>query len=92
MKVLDILIVSMGYSANGRDVIGDVKFMIEEPLGGTRSLTVQCRCPVSMRIRPDALLIGEAVRQLRRMPEIRSGQAPLQFARGLKPLHEARAA
>lgn len=92
MKVFDILIVSMGFSPDGKDVVGDVRFMVEEPAGGTRSMTVQCRCPSSQRIRADALLIGEAVRQLRRMPEVRSGQAPLSFSRGLKPLQEVRAA
>ncbi|MCH2076755.1 MAG: hypothetical protein MK180_07690 [Rhodobacteraceae bacterium] len=92
MKVFDILIVSMGFSPDGKDVVGDVRFMVEDPTGGTRSMTIQCRCTASQRIRPDALLIGEGVRQLRRIPEVRSGQAPLSFARGLKPLQEARAA
>jgi len=92
MTVLDILIVSLGFGSDGREVVGDVQFMIDHPGGGTRTLTMRCQCQTSRRVRPDALLIGNAIHQLRRMPEIRSGQARLHFAKGLKPLLTADAA
>ncbi|MEM9349618.1 MAG: hypothetical protein AAGA47_05110 [Pseudomonadota bacterium] len=92
MIVLDILIVSLGYNSDGTNVLGDVRFEISEKAGETRSLTVSCRCPLSNRIPADALLVGDAIRQLRRMPEIRSGERRLEFAPGLKPLDTAKAA
>ncbi|MEM6277343.1 MAG: hypothetical protein AAF714_10365 [Pseudomonadota bacterium] len=92
MTVLDILVVTMGFSNDGREVLGDVRFSLRDLKGTERNLTIRCQCPVSKRIRPDALLIGDAIRQLRRMPEIRSGEARLRFAKGLKPLGRAEAA
>ncbi|MEM1375536.1 MAG: hypothetical protein AAGF78_14270 [Pseudomonadota bacterium] len=92
MTVLDILVVTMGFSDDGREVLGDVRFSLRDTADAVRSLTMRCQCPVSKRIRPDALLIGDAIRQLRRMPEIRSGQTRLRFAKGLKPLDRAEAA
>ncbi|MEM1375579.1 MAG: hypothetical protein AAGF78_14490 [Pseudomonadota bacterium] len=92
MTVLDILVVTMGFSDSGRNVLGDVRFSLRDGSGTARSLTMRCQCPVSKRIRPDALLIGDAIRQLRRMPEIRSGETRLSFAKGLKPLDRAQAA
>ncbi|MEM9854617.1 MAG: hypothetical protein AAF841_09215 [Pseudomonadota bacterium] len=92
MTVLDILILSMGFSEDGKQVLGDVKFMIDNPGNVPRGLTLKCKCEASQRIRPDALLIGDAIRQLRRMPEIRSGEQRLKFAKGLKPLRADKAA
>lgn len=92
MTVLDILIVSLGFSADSKDVIGDVRFEISETSGETRMMTMACRCPASQRIQPDALLIGDAIRQLRRLQKIRSGEQSLRFAPGLKPVMTAKAA
>ena len=92
MTVFDIVVMSCAFSESGSEVMGDVQFSITDATSKERSITMQCRCPVSKRIRPDALLIGDAIRQLRRMPEIRSGQTALKFAKGLKPLAEAKAA
>ncbi|MEM6727271.1 MAG: hypothetical protein AAF618_02110 [Pseudomonadota bacterium] len=86
MTIIDILILNMGYGDNGQRVLGQVKFLLERGTGKPESLTMSCSVPISARIRPDALLIGDAVRQLRRTPEIRSGAARLKFARGLRPL------
>ena len=92
MHVLDIIILSQQISADGKSVIGKVQFAIDCVERGTRLLSVDCATALSARIRPDALLIGDAIRQLRRMPEIRSGSDRLSFAKGLKPLEQARAA
>ncbi|MEM8592973.1 MAG: hypothetical protein AAGF13_10645 [Pseudomonadota bacterium] len=86
MKIVDIVVKSLGYSGDGSEVVGDVQFAVANREGGTRTATIACRCKVSQRVRHDALLIGEAIHLLRRRPEIRSGEDRLEFARGLKPL------
>ncbi|MEL6914934.1 MAG: hypothetical protein AAFP13_10565 [Pseudomonadota bacterium] len=85
MTVLDIVVLSVAFTAMGDSVFGKVQVVLSEG-SETRTVTLDCRTPASRRIRPDALLVGEAIRQLRRMPEIRSGQARLRFSRGLRPI------
>ncbi|MEO0485507.1 MAG: hypothetical protein AAF092_06310 [Pseudomonadota bacterium] len=92
MTVLDILIVSLGFSNDGTEVRGDVMFKLTDAEGEDKSLTMTCTCRASKRIRPDALLIGDAIRQLRRLPEVRSGEVRLKFAKGLKPIQQWKAA
>ncbi|MEM1301944.1 MAG: hypothetical protein AAGH17_05115 [Pseudomonadota bacterium] len=96
MHILDIIILAQRISDDGRSVIGKVQFAIETAVKGnghsTQLLCVDCQTAISARIRPDALLIGDAIRQLRRMPEVRSGAERLSFAKGLNPLQTARAA
>ena len=91
MIVLDNVIVSMGFSPDDSEVSGQVKVSLKDA-GRLRSLTLECRCATSQRVRPDALLIGEAIQQLRRSPRVRSGEVRLEFAKGLKPIETARAA
>jgi len=92
MHVLDIIIQSQRISDDGRSIVGQVQFAIASEGQGARRLSVDCHTALSARIRPDALLVGDAIRQLRRMPEIRSGAERLSFAKGLKPLQRAQAA
>ncbi|MEO1704862.1 MAG: hypothetical protein AAFR50_05920 [Pseudomonadota bacterium] len=87
MTIIDIVVISLAFSAQGDDVIGDVRFTIEQD-AGTRTLTIPSRASTSRRIRPDALLIGEAIRELRRLPEVRSGEVRLRFAKGLTPFQD----
>ncbi len=92
MTVLDILIKSLGLTPDGKAVVGEVQFLVKDCSGNTSRFTVSCRCQTSRRIPPDALLIGDAIRQLRRAPEVRCGDVRLEFAKSLKPLASARAA
>ncbi|MEO0356908.1 MAG: hypothetical protein AAF386_01195 [Pseudomonadota bacterium] len=87
MHILDISIMSMRRSLDGKRVLGDVIFRI----GGQanrpdRDLRVSCDTVFSSRIRPDAILVGDAIRQVRRLPHIRCGENRLTFASGLRPL------
>ncbi|MEM1237426.1 MAG: hypothetical protein AAGI10_10680 [Pseudomonadota bacterium] len=88
MTVLDILILNLGFSKDTSEVVGNVQISLGSRTTEYRTLKLKCRCPNSARIRPDALLIGDAVRQLRHLPEIRSGAEYLRFADGLKPLNQ----
>lgn len=92
MTVFEIVVLNLGFSKDGDCANGDVRIDVADDDGDMRSLTFSCACPKSDRVRHDALLIGEAIRQLRRMPEIRSGQVRLKFAKSLKPLDTAKAA
>jgi len=92
MHVLDIVVTSLQFSPDGTKVIGGVQFTVTDDATGSKTINVGCETPVSARIQPDALLIGDAIRQLRRTPEIRSGSAYLTFAKGLKPLNKSEAA
>ncbi|MGB1235709.1 MAG: hypothetical protein ACPG5U_08250 [Planktomarina sp.] len=85
MHILDISITSMRRSMDGKRVLGDVMFQINTN-DDDRTLRVSCDTPFSKRIRPDAILIGDAIRQLRRLPDIRSGDDRLSFEPGLRPL------
>lgn len=98
MHILDIIVISQQTSPNGREVTGQVQFTLtaETEPNKERSkpyhLTLDCVCRTSARVRSDALLIGAAIRQLRRRPEVQSGQNRISFAKGLSPLQSARAA
>ena len=85
MHISDISITSMRRSMDGKRVLGDVTFQVRRN-DQDRSLMVSCDTPFSKKIRPDAVLIGDAIRQLRRLPEIRSGDDRLSFEGGLRPL------
>lgn len=89
MTVLDIIILDLGYSADGKDIHGTVQIAVTGGRSGYRTLCLTCRCPASARIRHDALLVGDALRQLRRLPELRNGDGALHFAEGLTPLQPA---
>jgi len=90
MRIDDILIDSMAFSDDGATVIGDVSVHLTEDPHSTvpkaRIERLACTVVHSRRIQPEAALIGQAIRQLRRLPEIRLGFARLSFAKGLKPL------
>ena len=89
MHVLDITIVSMRFSDDASMILGDVQLELGQSrtaTTGTQTITLRCQSTPSRRVRPDSLLVGDALRQLRRMPVVRSGEARLTFAKGLKPL------
>lgn len=86
MTVIDILILSLGFARDRKKVLGNVQITVSDADTGYRTMNLDCTCQSSSRVRPDALLIGDAIRQLRRMPEIRSGADRLKFAEGLSPL------
>ncbi|MEL7301709.1 MAG: hypothetical protein AAFM92_15110 [Pseudomonadota bacterium] len=88
MTLLDIVVLSMAFTAMGDEVFGKVQVILAED-DGTRVMTLQCRAPASRRIQPDAILIGEAIRQVRRMPEVLSGEVRLKFSRSLRPIGKA---
>ncbi|WP_147127180.1 hypothetical protein [Shimia ponticola] len=92
MHILDIIIQSQRISEDGTSVVGKVTFSIRTRAGKSRQICMDCHTRLSKRIRPDALLISDAIRQLRRMPEIRSGTERLSFAKGMNPLRNACAA
>lgn len=85
MHIQNISITSMRRSMDGTRVLGDVIFQINTN-DDDRTLRVSCDTPFSKSIRPDAILIGDAIRQLRRQPDIRSGDNRLTFEPGLRPL------
>lgn len=86
MTVIDILVLKLGFACDSKAVFGKVQITLSDAASGCRTMNLDCTCQSSARVRPDALLIGDAIRQLRRMPEIRSGADRLKFADGLKPL------
>ena len=91
MHIIDISISTIRSSTNGKNILGDVTFTIERTAAApARSVTVCCDTPISKHIRSDAVILGDAIRQLRRMPEIRSGENRLSFAPGLRPLAASR--
>lgn len=85
MHVTQITVQSIRHSYDGKRVFGDVAFAIEtettDPLG--KELLVSCNLPFSQKIRADALLVGDAIRQLRKLPAIRSGREVISFDKGL---------
>lgn len=92
MHVLDIVVTSLQFSPDNKRVMGKVVFTVTDEVEGSKTMDMVCDTESSSRIRPDALLVGDAIRQLRRMPEFRSGSARLTFAKGLKPLDTSQAA
>lgn len=87
MHILDISITSMRRSLDGKRVLGDVLFRIgAHEHRPERDLRVSCDTLFSNRIRPDAILVGDAIRQIRRLPQVRNGENRLTFASGLRPL------
>lgn len=93
MHIEQIEIKSLNLTPDGKSVRGSVEFRIAGKGGRpAKYLTVTCDTLYSHKIRPDALLIGDAIRQLRRTPEVRAGLARLSFAKGLKPLSTSKAA
>ncbi|MGR3466261.1 MAG: hypothetical protein ACU0CI_00155 [Shimia sp.] len=86
MKVLDILVSTLQVEAESATVFGEVRFEVEEPGSRVRNLKLSCAAPLSRHIRPEVLLISDGIRQLRRLPEVRSGEMALSFAKGLVPL------
>lgn len=89
MQIQDIQITSIRRSVDGKRVLGDVAFRISEN-DHAREMVVHCETPFSSQIREDALLVGDAIRQLRRLPEMQSGEQRLRFAPGLRPLATTR--
>ena len=85
MHIVDIVILSQRFTEDARYVEGRVQFMIATGSIGARRLTLSCMAPLNAGTHPETLLVADAIRQVRRMPEIRSGQHTLTFARGLKP-------
>ena len=89
MRVDDILIHSLGFVDNGARVVGDVAVHVTLESGGAEKAHVErltCSVAASSRIQPEAALIGDAIRQMRRNPAVRLGFERLHFAKGLKPL------
>lgn len=87
MHIKDISITSIRRSMDGKRLLGDVTFEIAAAqLTQAQTLVVSCDAPYSKKIRADAVLVGDAIRQLRRLPELRSGQERLSFEPGMNPL------
>ncbi|MGR3490580.1 MAG: hypothetical protein ACU0DW_00870 [Shimia sp.] len=85
MKVLDIVVASLQVDAESASVFGSVRFEVEEPGNRIRQFNLSCAAPFSRHVQPEVLLIGDGIRQLRRMPEVRSGDMTLSFSKGLMP-------
>lgn len=91
MHITNISITSIRRSLNGKRLLGDVNFEIgATEITRARNMKVSCDTLFSNKIRSDAVLLGDAIRQLRRLPQIRSGQERLTFEPGLKPLATSR--
>ncbi|MGV6839973.1 MAG: hypothetical protein ACWA40_07235 [Planktomarina sp.] len=87
MHILDISITSMRRSMDGKRVLGDVTFVVDATKKKSKhQVHITCDTPYSERIRADAVLIGDAIQQVRRLPDIRDGTDRLTFASGLRPL------
>ena len=89
MRVDDILIHSLGFVDDGARVVGDVAVHVTLESGGQDKAHVErmtCSVVASDRIQPEAALIGDAIRQMRRSQAVRLGLERLHFAKGLKPL------
>jgi len=87
VHIKDISISSFDRSTDGKQVQGDVVFLIEGEGGDTdQRLKLSCETPFSPRLRSDAALIGSAIAKLRRLPGVRSGAERLTFEPGMRPL------
>lgn len=90
MHIKDIAITSLRRSGDGKRVLGDVTFQIgADPEKPSQILTLACDTAFSKKIRADAILIGDAIRQLRQTPAMRDGSEHLTFEKGMRPLSSA---
>ena len=89
MHIENISISSFRKSMDGKRINGDVTFLYKDKNGAKRRLTISCDTLYSNKIRNDAVLIGDAIRQIRKLPEIQSGAQRITFAKGLRPLATA---
>ena len=90
MHIEDISITSFRKSVDGKRISGDVTFLYSSRTdAGKRRMTIGCDTLFSAKIRNDAVLIGDAIRQIRKLPEIQSGAQRVTFSRGLRPLASA---
>lgn len=91
MRINDISITDLHRTADGQRLLGDVTFSTTANEGGNPSkVVISCDVAYNHKVRADAILIGEAIRQLRRLPDIRSGVDRLFFDPGLRPLATTR--
>lgn len=87
MHIQNITVDTLQTSFDGKRLQGQVHFDIAPtPDAAARTLKIDCDVAFSNKIRPDAIIVGEAVRQLRRLPELRMGEERLTFEPGMKPL------
>lgn len=92
MQVEDIKVLSCRTSLDGQNISGQVAFAVSGRNGLPHDMIVSCTTPTLRKIPTDALLIGDAIRQLRRLPQVKSGLTRLCFAPDLRPLSTSRAA
>lgn len=87
MHIQNITLTAIHRSPDGKRLWGEVDFDIAaSDAAPGRLIKISCDIAYSNKIRPDAILVGDAVRQLRRLPELRSGETRLTFEPGIKPL------
>lgn len=87
MHIKNITINSIARSLDGKRLKGEVTFEIGgQQATGSTFLKMDCDTPHSNKIRSDAILVGDAIRQLRQLPELRNGSERLSFEPGMRPL------
>ena len=87
MHIINITISPLRRSLDGRRVFADVTFTVEGEEGAeNRQINIVSDAPLLGTVQPEAAILADAIRQLRRTPEARSGAGQLRFAKTLDSL------